>query len=101
MNRGEEQQQTADWEPLLQYLAAYAALIALLALTVYYSAGLSGPYGLSVSLAVSAVKASIVVLVFMQARRSIFLVRMVIAAALGWLTLLFWLTLGDILTRGL
>jgi cytochrome c oxidase subunit IV len=87
------------WRPSLPLLAAWLALLLLLALTVSLSYVPLGAGNAMVALSIAALKAAIVAAVFMELwhrgpRTLIFA-----AAGLFWLALLLWLGLMDFLTR--
>lgn len=82
-----------------EYVATYVALLSLTALTVY-AAGLDlGRLSRVAALAIAGTKATLVVLFFMHVRHASALVRTAIVAALLWIGMLFFLTLGDFATR--
>jgi cytochrome c oxidase subunit 4 len=60
-----------------------------------------GPWHLFAALGFSTAKATLIVLFFMHARHGNWLTWVVIISATFWLGILFVLTLGDYLTRGL
>jgi cytochrome c oxidase subunit IV len=81
-------------------LFAWAALLALLALTVAASFAPLGhalPY---VSYGIAMAKTAIVAWIFMELRGREGLQRIALAAGFVWLAILFVLLFGDILTRG-
>lgn len=79
----------------------WAALLALLGLTVALSRAPLGPSaGLAAALAVSAAKSLLVLLFFMELRRARWAQRLAAAGALLMLCLLIAGTLADFLTRG-
>ena len=80
-------------------LAAWAALLALLALTIgatFLPLGLLLP---ALSYGIAAAKAGIIVWVFMEMRSRDGLERMALTTGFGWLSLLLALVLADRLTR--
>jgi cytochrome c oxidase subunit 4 len=79
----------------------FAALMALLAVTVAAAFVHLGPWALPVTLAIAAVKATLVMLWFMHLRYERGLVRVFAGAGLLWLAILLLLTLADYLTRGI
>jgi cytochrome c oxidase subunit 4 len=85
--------------PLRTYYAVFATLIVLTAVTAgvaFVDLGLFNPV---VALTIAIAKATLVVLFFMHARYSSYLIWIVGGAALFWLGILFVLTLSDYLTR--
>jgi len=81
------------------YLAVFAALMVLTVATILVATIDLGPMNIVVALLVAAVKATLVVLIFMHARFSGRLVALSIFAGLLWLAILVGLTLTDYLTR--
>ena len=86
--------------PVRTYVAIFAALLLLTAATTAIAFRDLGPLNNLAALGIAVVKATLVVLYFMHAKGSPRLTKLVIAAALVWLVLLFALTLGDYLSRG-
>lgn len=82
------------------YALVFAALLALMAATVAAAAFDLGALGAPVALGIAAVKAALVVLVFMHVRESSRVVWLFAAAGLAWLAILMSLTLTDYLSRG-
>ena len=82
------------------YVLVFVALLALTALTAAAALVDLGPWNTVVALGIAAVKASLVALFFMQARRSGPLTWLIIGAGLLWLGLLIVGSLDDPLTRG-
>ncbi|MGD2115160.1 MAG: cytochrome C oxidase subunit IV family protein [Acidobacteriota bacterium] len=83
------------------YILVFAALMVLTALTVYVAYFDFGAWNSVVAMAIAAVKASMVVLIFMHVRHSSPLTKLVVVGALLWMVFMVSLTLGDYLTRGL
>ncbi len=84
---------------LREAILTYAALMALLAITV---ASTFVPMGLGnslVNLAVAGAKAALIGIVFMHLRRSNILISLTVAALGFWLLILFGVTLVDYFTR--
>lgn len=79
----------------------YLGLMALLALTYGLSRLPLGPFHLGASIAIALAKAYLVIAFFMELRYGRSLPRLVWGVGLYWLFLLFSLTLGDYLSRGL
>ena len=83
------------------YIAIFLALMLGTGLTVMAAfRDFPGPLNAIVALTIAVVKATLVVLYFMHVRYSPKLIRLVIAAALFWMALLFALTISDYSTRG-
>ncbi len=83
------------------YLAVLAILLVLTVLTVGVSFLPLPPIGHVIAgLTIAALKASLVVLVFMHAMHSPRLTWCVIVACIVWLLIMFSLTYADYLTRG-
>jgi cytochrome c oxidase subunit IV len=82
------------------YIAIFLALMLGTGLTVLAAfRDFPGPLNAVVALTIAVVKATLVVLYFMHVRYSPKLIRLVIAAALFWMALLFALTISDYSTR--
>jgi cytochrome c oxidase subunit 4 len=81
-------------------LVAWAALLALLALTVAASFAPLGHVLPYVSYGIAVAKTAIVVWIFMELRGRDGLQRIALAAGFAWLTILLVLVLADNLTRG-
>jgi cytochrome c oxidase subunit 4 len=83
------------------YLAVFAALLALTALTTAIAfVDLGGVGNLGVALSIAIVKAALVALYFMHLRHSTPLTVIFAGAGLFWLGLLIVLTLSDYISRG-
>lgn len=83
------------------YYFTFGGLL-LLTLATYGAAYLPlGHWHTFAALAFSTTKAALIALYFMHARYSSWLTWVVISCAVLWITILFGLTLGDYLTRGL
>jgi cytochrome c oxidase subunit 4 len=82
------------------YLGVWAALMALLAVTVASSFAPLGVWNSVINLAVAALKAFLVAALFMHLRSSTPLVRLVALVGVVWLSILVGLSLTDVLTRG-
>ena len=80
-------------------LFVWAALVALLALSVAAAFSPLGAAKTTVSLAIAGVKAALIAVVFMRLDRSSNLVRLAALAGLVFASFLFLLTAGDYLTR--
>ena len=81
------------------YFTVYFVLLTLLALTVEASRHDLGSWNFAVSLLIAAVKATCIALFFMHVRQSTPLIKLVVAASLIWLAILFSLSLADYWTR--
>jgi cytochrome c oxidase subunit 4 len=83
------------------YLAVFAALLALTALTTAIAFVDLGGFGnVAVALSIAIVKAALVALYFMHLRHSSPLTVIFAGAGLFWLGLLIVLTLSDYISRG-
>lgn len=80
-------------------LLVWAALVALLGLSVGAAYAPLGPFKTSTSLAIAGVKAVLIGLVFMRLNRSSNLVRLAALAGLIWASFLFLLAGADYLAR--
>lgn len=80
--------------------AVFGALMVLLGLTVGVAYVDLGPFNLPISMLIAAVKAALIVLVFMHVRYSHRLTWVFAGASLLWLAALLILTLVDFMTRG-
>jgi cytochrome c oxidase subunit 4 len=94
MNRNSERQ------PAWPYFAAYAALLALLALSLAVSCVEHPAWNVAAALAIAIVKAVVVMSAFMHLFRSGRVVMFTALCAIGWLCLLLGLSASDYLTRG-
>jgi cytochrome c oxidase subunit 4 len=81
------------------YFVVFAALLLLVALTVEAARHDLGRWNFAVAALIAAIKALVISLYFMEVRRSSSLTKLVIAAALLWLGILFSLSLADYYTR--
>ena len=86
--------------PVGVYLAVFAALMALTAVTTAAAFHDLGPLNNVVALGIATLKAALVVLFFMHVRYGTRLTPLVITAGLFWLLILIALSLTDYLTRG-
>lgn len=86
--------------PPKAYLAVFAALVVLTAVTTSVAFLDLGPWNTAVALAIAFTKATLVVLIFMHLKYSSRLTRVVVAGGLFWLAILLALTLSDFFTRG-
>jgi caa(3)-type oxidase subunit IV len=79
---------------------AWAGLMLLLGLNLLLAVLPLGPFKLAANLAVAALQAVIMALVFMRLNRASWLVRLGAASAFLWISLMFILAFADTLTRG-
>jgi cytochrome c oxidase subunit 4 len=86
--------------PIGVYVAVFAALLVLTALTTAAAFQDLGPLNNVVALGIAVLKATLVVLFFMHVRYGTRLIPLVVAAGLFWLVILIVLSLTDYLTRG-
>jgi len=84
-----------------QFLLVWAALLALLALTVATSFAPLGLLKPAIALLIAAAKAALILWVFMHLREQGWLARLVAIAAVAWIALLAIMTQTDLATRGL
>jgi len=82
------------------YVLAWIALLVLLGLSAGSSLLALGTFNLVSNFAIAALKAALVVIVFMHIRRSELTVHVAAAAGIVWLALLIALSLSDFLARG-
>jgi cytochrome c oxidase subunit 4 len=81
------------------YGIVYIALLLLVALTVEAARHDLGRWNFAVAVSIAAVKAFLIALYFMHVRESTPLIKLVAAAGLLWLSILFSLSLADYWTR--
>ncbi|MDB5389740.1 MAG: caa(3)-type oxidase, subunit [Planctomycetaceae bacterium] len=81
------------------YGIVYVALMLLLALTVEAARHDLGHANFAVAVLIAAIKAFLIALYFMHVRNSTSLIKLVVAAGLLWLCILFSLSLSDYWTR--
>jgi len=81
------------------YSAVFASLLGLLGLTVAAAHFDLGALNVVVALVIAAAKATLVLLYFMQLKRSNHLVQVYSWVGLAWLLIAFVLTMADYLTR--
>jgi cytochrome c oxidase subunit 4 len=86
--------------PVKHYVAVFAALLCLTALTVGAAFINLGSMNTVVALAIAAVKMLLVIFIFMHVRGGSRLTKLAILAAFFWLALLITITLSDVRTRG-
>ena len=82
-----------------RFLLTLAALLGLLALTLAAAHTNLGPLNTPASLGISAIKAALIILFFMQVRYSSRLIWVAVATGFFWLAILFALSLSDFMTR--
>jgi cytochrome c oxidase subunit 4 len=85
--------------PVRLYVAVFALLLALLALSIEAARHDLGRGSFPIAAAVASVKSLLIAVYFMELRESRTLTRLVAAASLLWLALLFTLSLADYWTR--
>jgi cytochrome c oxidase subunit 4 len=86
--------------PLPVYLGVFAALMVGTVLTMWAAHMDFGWANTPVALAIACSKAALVILFFMHVKYSPRLVGMVVVVSIGFLVILFFLTLSDYWTRG-
>ena len=86
--------------PVRTYLAIFAALMVLTALTTAVAFVDLRAASTFVAIAIAILKATLVVLYFMHVRYSTRLTSLAVVAGVFWLIILFVLTLSDYETRG-
>jgi cytochrome c oxidase subunit 4 len=82
------------------YVAVFAALLTLTAITVSVAYIDLGPLNAWVAMSIACVKGLLIVLFFMHARYGNRILWVLMGAALLWLTILIVLTMSDYATRG-
>jgi len=87
--------------PVRAYLAVFAILIVLTAVTVTVAFQDLGPLNNIVAMSIAVTKATLVVLYFMHAKYSSRLTKLIICSAFVWLAILISFTLFDFGTRGM
>jgi|SRR5579875_1641686 len=85
--------------PLKIYFSVFLALMVLTILTWQIAYIDLGPWNTVVALLIAVCKASLVAMFFMHLRWSASVMRLVLFAAVFWLSILITLTVGDIFTR--
>jgi cytochrome c oxidase subunit 4 len=85
--------------PVLLDLAVWAALLCLLALSLFAAYQKLGWLNTPIGLAIAGAKALLVGVVFMGLGKARPLLRLAAAAGFFWIVILFALTLSDVLTR--
>ena len=82
------------------YIAVFVGLLLLLSLTVALSFVNLGIFNLVFAMLIAACKALLIILFFMEARRSSKVIWVVAGAGFFWLGILLILSVGDYITRG-
>lgn len=80
-------------------LKVWAALLALLGLTLGYAYWPDAPLKAEASIAIAIAKALLIALLFMQLRRADWLVRLAAIAGVTWVSFLYVIAFSDYLTR--
>jgi len=86
---------------LQDYVRVLAALMVLTAVTVIVAFIDMGPLNDIIAMGIATTKATLVLLYFMHLRYSNALTRLAIASGVGFFAILVFLTMSDVLTRGL
>jgi len=86
--------------PVRTYLAVFAGLIILLALTVTAAFFDFGPLDLAVTITIAVAKAMLILAYFMHLRYSNSLVWIFAGMGFFWIIIMLLLTMGDYLARG-
>jgi cytochrome c oxidase subunit 4 len=87
--------------PVRVYVAVFAALLVLTAVTTAIAFVDLGPMNVVLMLAIAVTKATLVVLYFMHVRYSSRLTWVVVSGGFAWLVVMILFTLSDVATRGL
>ena len=96
-----EEHSATEHVSLSTYLVVFAALMALLIVTVAVAFFVhAGDLNLIIALVIATIKAALVVLFFMHVKYASRLTKIFVVAAFLWLAILFTLTVADYLTRG-
>jgi cytochrome c oxidase subunit 4 len=85
--------------PVKTYVKVWAALLALLLVTVGAAFINLGPFNLALAMFIAFTKAALIVLVFMHIKGGNRLLHIAAGAGLLWLAILLVLTMNDYLTR--
>jgi cytochrome c oxidase subunit 4 len=86
--------------PVKVYAAVFAALLALTITTVAVSKLDLGEFNFVAAMTIAVIKATLVVMFFMDVRRATSLTKLFVGAGLFWMAILILLMLSDYLTRG-
>ncbi|MBS0208355.1 MAG: cytochrome C oxidase subunit IV family protein [Planctomycetes bacterium] len=92
--------QQAHEASLKPYYVVFAALMALVALTVEVARHDFGEWNFAIAVLIAAVKAVLIIYYFMHVRQSASLTRLMVGAGFMWLAILFTLSFADYWTRG-
>jgi cytochrome c oxidase subunit 4 len=84
---------------LIKPLCIWAALMALLVLTIVYAFVPGLPFKTEAGLGIAVAKALLIALLFMQLKGASGIVRIAAVAGLVWASFLYVLTFADLLTR--
>ncbi|KGM34409.1 cytochrome C oxidase subunit IV family protein [Inquilinus limosus] len=87
------------WSELRPLVLTWAGLLALLAITIAVSFAPIGPVKPVANMAIAAVKAGLILWVFMHLRERGGLLRVFALGAVAWLAVLMAMAVADILTR--
>lgn len=85
--------------PVRMYVGVFAMLLVLTFTTVLVAEIELGPWNVVVALTIAIIKALLVVLFFMDVRRSSGLTKLFVIAGLFWMLILFGMTSNDYFTR--
>jgi cytochrome c oxidase subunit 4 len=91
---------THSVHPVRMYVTIFAILLVMTFTTVLVAEVELGPWNVVVALAIAIFKAILVVLFFMDVRRSSGLTKLFVIAGLFWMVILFGMTSNDYLARG-
>jgi cytochrome c oxidase subunit 4 len=86
--------------PVRVYLAVFAALLTLTALTIWVAFHDFGSWNAPMAMGIAVIKGTLVVLFFMHLRYSSRLTQIVVVAGFFWLLILFGFGMSDYLSRG-
>jgi cytochrome c oxidase subunit 4 len=89
----------AEWHLPAAVLSAWLALLALLTLTVFMAYRPLGEFNTVLALAIAAVKALTIALLFMELLRDRAVTIAFAGAGFFWLGIMLWLALADFITR--
>ena len=81
------------------YVAVFVALIVLTVLTYLAAINDFGALNTPIALGIAALKASLVVMIFMGVRHNTPLTKVVVVSGFFWLLIMFGLTMGDYMSR--
>src|SRR5512143_1081738 len=85
--------------PTRTYVGVWAALLALLGLTIVVAKAGLAPFGAAANLLIATIKAGLVLTVFMHLRSEGRFLKIMLGVALGALTAIIMLTFSDVLFR--